>query len=425
MHISERTRCPGHSPNPVATRFRWVRKRFRCVAVPAIIERVRCRRVVVAVAVLSVLSACTWGGDKKTAPPLPINPTPTAPGQVVVLAGNGEQKNPVNGAYATRSPVYASGAIAAAPDGSIFTFADNGQDRALVRIGRDGKVSVFSGRASGVDRQVLAATSTHVWWLGTGDSSVLFRYSLDGTKEESFFGPSGSGPKNLTFVGASGRAVPEAQGRALVKRWRPSAMAVRDDGVPIVATEDGSLYEALGQGKVRPWNPPGYTEAIRKARTRQGASGPAPSELSPSVIIPGRNGELVIVGIGIIHVPRRGGVQTTSFRVPDDVLWTWGGGVTLDDDSLLLVDTGVGRLLRIGSDGSMFRVPAITSQNCTFPGTLGPVNLNRPVAGPARRSDGTFTLANCGRVFGFQPPAPQTGQPLFPGYVPDQPPDIP
>jgi hypothetical protein len=375
--------------------------------------------------VLSVLSACTRGGDGRTAPPLPINPTPTSPGQVVVLAGNGEQKEPVDGAFATRSPVYASGAIAAAPDGSIFTFAYNGRNRTLVRIGGDGRVRVLPVLTTLTGRVVLAATRIGVWSMDTGEHASLTRSALDGSGQTVVFGPAGGGPKSLTFVDAAGHALPEAQRRAQVRRWKPSAMAVRDDGIPVVAAEDGSLYEALGQGKVRPWNPEGYVEAVRKARTRQGSSGPSPIQLSPSAIMPGRDGEVIVVGVGIIHVPRRGDAKATGFRVPHDVLWTWNGGATLNDGGLLLLETNIGRLLRVASDGSMYRLPAITTQNCTVSRTLPPASLDKSVVGPSRRPDGTIALGNCGRLLGFRPPMPQEYQPLFPGYVPDQLPELP
>ncbi|MGI8335024.1 hypothetical protein ACRYCC_34150 [Actinomadura scrupuli] len=365
---------------------------------------------------LSVPSACARGGDGKTASPLPINPTPTSPGQVVVLAGNGEQKKPVDGAFATRSPVYASGAIAAAPDGSIFTFADNGRNRTLVRIGSDGRVHVLPVLTPLAGRVVLAATRTGVWSMDTGEHASLTRTALDGSGQTLVFGPAEGGPTSLTFVDAAGRLLPEAQRRTLLKRWKPSAMAVRDDGIPVVATEDGSLYEALGQGKLRPWTPAGYADAVRKARTRQGTSGPSPIELSPSAIMPGRTGEVIVVGTGIIHVPRRGEVKATGFRVPHDVLWRWSGGVALNDGSLLLLETNIGRLLRVAADGSLYRLPAFATQICTD---------YKPVVGPSRRPDGTIALGSCGRLLGFRPPMPQGDEPMFPGYAPDQIPELP
>jgi hypothetical protein len=416
--ISANASCVPDALRARPPRARWIRKRFRCVAVPAIIERVHCRRVVVAVAVLSVLSACTWGGDKKTAPALPINPTPTAPGQVVVLAGNGEQKNPVNGAYATRSPIYASGAIAAAPDGSIFTFADNGQHRVLVQIATNGRVRVLPIKAMRTDRQVLAATSTNLWWMSTAPgNSWLTRFSLDGMNEAVYFGSPQNNPQDLIFVDGRNRDLPAAEQRRLVKQWKPSAMAVRNDGTPVVATEDGNLYEARGDGKIRLWKPAGYAAAVAEVQGR-GGSGKRGLDLAPSVMLLDGKGGLVVAGQGIVHIPERGEATATQLRISSEIRWTWGGGVLLDDGSVVVTNaapngsTDPRRVLRIASDGSMYELPMSGQRACSVNSPLGRMSVIGELGGPSRRSDGSLAITACGRVIGFRLPSPQEEHPF-------------
>jgi len=378
--------------------------RFHPGVVTDIIEVVRLNWVMVGVTALVSLAACTSGTATtgRTVAELPVNPTPTASGQVVVLAGNGRSGLPVDGAYAVRTPVTPVGRVLALPDGSLLFPVQYGgwsAESRLARLTPDGRIHLRTDILGGNEYTSYAMSGNDLWILQPSVDAPgrLTKASLNGNGKTTMLSWSDEGANRFTFEDSRGHQVPAAERHRLAAGWNATALGVRHDGTPIIAAENGDLYQLLGKDRLRRWIPPGYEKASDSAH--------AIARLFPEVIISdGEKGLHVIGQQGIVHVPGRG--SATGVRFPGaeqgDQLSVV-GAVASTDGELLIAGSARG-LLRADARGRVrFEMQYGDGKSCTVPASLSAVGADK-LGGIAERPGGVLVVTGlrCGRLYGLR-----------------------
>jgi hypothetical protein len=367
-------------------------------------------RLSLALAVLAALSCCT--AKPKSTPPLPINPTPTRPGQAVIFAGNGESKGgPVNGAYAVRTAVPVTGGIASAADGSLYFPVGDGEQSRLARLTPDGRIHLIGDAAEG---DGLLVSGDTLWEispadLGTGLIIGMYRIKLkDGTKSVSFELNEQTISKIL-ITDEAGKPLSTIRREDLRPSWNGS-IAGLSNGKPILINRHGDLFRVLDSRHLELWEPAGYRAALKRV-TRPDADD-ADQDLRPASILNDVDSTTILGDPGLIRIPRLGSAQGTQFSWLPDHTRTYfhaTGAVRLSNGTLLVVDGSTGDikpLAKVTPDGTVASLTTGRVRDCgSFSGTLDDVAAGRPM-GISKRPDGTFAVSDteCNRIYVFRPP---------------------
>jgi hypothetical protein len=367
-------------------------------------------RVVITGAILAFTAACSPGADKDKTEPPPVNPTPTARGQVVVLGGNGQLAGePKAGGYAVQTPMVPVGPVTAAPDGSVYVpVRGANQDDTLaqvVHIGQDGKLQLVGPKLKWVLNDKLSVRGNELWVLSSaGAQQNLRKFSLTGQLKDIYF--DARSDRDLIFTDPEGQAVDGSLQEKARTNWRTLAQDVAvalgflADGTPVIALRSGQLYEALGHGKVRPWEPLGYSAARKALTDATGQTESTRSAFLPGALVQDAAGGMFMASnSGVIHLPKAG--AAISIRLPsrfDGI--PWAGGAVLADGSLALASRfdypGRATLIRIeGATGKAIEIDS--KQHCGREKTPA-------FSGLTQRSDGVTVIADkgCGRIYGAQ-----------------------
>ncbi|NKZ03555.1 hypothetical protein [Actinomadura latina] len=359
----------------------------------------RYTRVIPPVALLTALSACTNGE-----PSFNPTPAPTRPGQVVVIAGSPDDfQTPRDGEYAIAAGAHSDGGLAVDPTTGLTYYRALGREPLIARIERDGRVSTFRIDNSG---DQIGIASGEIWIMSSGKTGRLSRVSLSSFREEDVL-RAGQG-RTIKIIGPSGRSLDPGQ---LDKSWEGARFALREDGVPVIATRAGDLFEVVGDNKVRKWEPEGYEAAVHQLA---GTNDLRPQDVAED----GRHG-LIVLGLrGLIRVKVDGPARAVRFPATTKELPPWSAVTPLADGSALLLG-GTSAFQReprpvlVRPDGRLERLAFGGAQWCDqFNGTLAAVASAEP-GGLARTRDGNYVLSdkNCGRIYRFRLPKEMSGVP--------------
>jgi hypothetical protein len=364
---------------------------------------VRGRRTTSGTTLLALLisTACTTPHSNAPA----NRPTP-AGDAVTILAGNGAFGKTKPNAFSTKTPLTKPSAMAvSANDGALLVATDNEGQGEIARIGTDGRVSTISNDLSGAVR-AMEVRNGDVWSLwptpapSSASYSALYRQALSGGKSVEFFG--GYGTKTaLTQVDGNGKRLPETSQRKLSRAWYPMGLYVRATGEPIVALEDGRLFDALGGSKVRQFIPEGYERALNTVGGKN---------FSVMAVTDDPNGGFVILGpTGAIWVSSSGKAEGVRFitEIPPGIYkgWykEWGAAAFGNGDLLIAAE---GHLYLVGRNGSVRRILTGKTVTCKAADRLSDFGI------PARtrlvrlsdESVAMSTFDQCNRVYTFKPP---------------------
>lgn len=375
-------------------------------------------RVIAAVAVLTTLGACT--ADKHT-PAFNPTPKPTQAGKPVVVAGTGDAGSTLNGEFALRTPVSPVGPVAPGPDGTLYLpiRQDNGKSVRIARLAPDGRIHVIGPALNWGVGSKLTVGAGKLWVLRTGANSFLGRYSLSGTLESTYFDRTGSKDAPV-FVNDDFEPLPKREQKGWRERWvsgehSPSAVAVGSDGsdgIPVVASRSGELFQALGGGEIRPWRPAGYAAAFERLVAR-GESDAFTRNIDS--LFYGPSGSLnVLASAGVIRITGRAQVMVTPIDYTERPGhgFTWAGGVAFENGTLILVSQAdpptASLLVQVDSLGRISRIRPNWPRTCAEePESQAGGRPGNRLIGSARRADGSIAVADlgCHRLYALKVPA--------------------
>ncbi|MFA1551527.1 hypothetical protein [Actinomadura chokoriensis] len=337
----------------------------------------RYTRVIAPVALLAIVTACT-----RDTPSFNPTPHPTRPGQVVVIAGNGESGSAMSGRWALRSPIIPVGALAAAPDGTLYLPVRQSGENASVRIARiatDGRLSLVGPPIEWHRADKVVVGARNLWILGTGPEPSLIRYSMSGAEEVRYLSlrTRRDGP---TLIDERDDPSSEDAQRSERERWlsgehHPAAAAVRTDGTPVVALRSGELFTVPSPGKIRRWRPQGYAAALDDLM-RRGGKVDVFTRAVHALVADG-DGLTVLTSAGVIAIPVRGRVKGVPIDYPERPGYgiTWAGGGKTADGTLVLATQAnppaASVLVKVLPDGRVSRLEPDWPATCTG----GPASL--------------------------------------------------
>jgi hypothetical protein len=179
-------------------------------------------------------------------------------------------------------------------------------------------------------------------------------------------------------------------------------LSVQAKGSPIITLADGRLFEALGESKVRAFDPAGYGTALEAAGGKL---------FSAMALARDNKGGFVVMGpTGAIRVPTSGTARGVRFhsQIPPAVYKGWykeWGATVLDNDDLLI--TSRGKLYRVADGGIVTKIPTSERVNCRATKKLSEFGV------PARTRltrlpDGSIAMSavdQCNRVYAFRLPS--------------------
>jgi hypothetical protein len=344
---------------------------------------------------------------------MPVNPKPTKPGEVVIIAGDyRNNEDPVDGTYAVQANASSLGGLAVGPDGSVYfpiPISDQGR---IARVTPDGRFHILPFET--IAKQI-AVEDESLWLMSSySDGFSLTRISMPDNKKTLYVGWHSQAGNNLKVVPSPGKAITKKQRQELEGYWANSVFSLRSDGAPIIASSRGELFESLGDGKLQRWDPPGYKNALDQIAKDQ--------QLKPLAMSQDGNGGLAILGrSGIVRIPSAGTAQVIKFPPSTANFPPWSSMAPLDGGSILLLG-GVSamqdtpRPTRVLPNGTLELLPWGSSKRCDeFDGTLSTIGSLEP-GGAGRRPDGSIVVSDrqCDRVYAFRPPNPLSGSP-YPG----------
>jgi hypothetical protein len=363
---------------------------------------VRYTRVIPPVALLATLSACT-----DHSPSFNPTPAPTRPGQVVTIVGSPENYDPPrDGEYAVRSSAQSEGGLAVdSSSGAIYLRVVSGSDKPVERVERDGTLTVLHPENPG---DQLGLTPGTLWIMSSYKGVRLSKMSLSGLAETEMLN-TGRGHE-VEVLDPSGDPLDVRKRERLREAWADSRFVVRGDGVPVIVSRVGRLYEVAGPGMVREWNPTGYAEAL--GNLTKGA------DLRPtSAVAVGPDGLLILAPSGLLRIGD-GRARDIRIHMLSQGLPQWSAAIPLDDGSTLLLG-GTSALEPeprpglVRPDGKLEILTYGKRRRCEeFDGSMGVLASSDPV-GTGRMNNGDFIVADqtCGRVYRVRPPRHSAGVP--------------
>ncbi len=351
---------------------------------------------------MAALSACT-----DQTPSFNPTPAPTRPGQVVVIAGSPENYDPPrDGEYAIRSSAQSEGGLAVdSASGAIYLRVVSGSDKPVERIEPDGTLTVFHPKNPG---DQLGLTRETLWIMSSYKGVRLSKMSLTSLAETEMLN-TGRGHE-IEVLDPSGDPLDARKREGLRETWADSRLVIRGDGVPVIVSRAGRLYEVAGPDKIREWNPTGYGEVL--GNLTKGA------DLRPaSAVAVGSNGLLILARSGLLQIGD-GRARGIRIRMLSHGLPEWSAALPLDDGStLLLGGTSAAepdpRPGLVRQNGKLELLTYGKRRRCEgFDGSMGVLASSDPV-GTSRMNNGDFVVADqtCGRVYRVRPPRQLAGVP--------------
>jgi hypothetical protein len=370
-----------------------------------IIGCVHRRKVALAVAAVVILSACT--SSRKPPLPLPINPTPAAAGQVVVLAGNGEKGKPGgsppdDGLYATRVPLNIQGQIVTLAGGSLLAAVESKYATGAVQIRTDGRI--YGRGVGGPATMVWLRIGQRLWNLVPGEAVTFDKTARlllsEMTLSSSVWPHLGDGQEGVIFppygveVDARGKTVHRLSDPP---GWNAQLLALRGNR-PVAVQANGRLYEVTGPDEVRAWHPDGYDQALREAQ-RAG--------FAPQAVAADAKGGFYLVGGGAaIAVPVTGRTRRLRLDIGNAPVGGWASAVVLPGGRVLLSARNRPRLTEFdAATGHAVDLPLGDGADCAAGDSLAGWSPKR-IAALTLRTDGTVAATDpgCDQVIGFRPP---------------------
>ncbi|WP_329518769.1 hypothetical protein [Spirillospora sp. NBC_01491] len=359
----------------------------------------RYNRVIAGVVVLAAVGGCT----EKPKSAFDPTPKPVRPGQAVIIAGDTNlNRDPRDGEYGLRSSAYGGGGIAISAGGDIYYRVYYDSEGRVARLGRDGKVSLY-----GVDivPDQMVIYGDDLWLIAAGFGIKVLRVSVAGWRQaEVIKWMDLKDSKNIEVRDSAGGSLSASVKLQLYPNWKGAKLVVRADGVPIVISKTGMLFEVRGPGRLDEWRPLGYGDALAKV-VEEG-------EFQPSDAVLDDQGGLVLLGHGgIIRLPRTG--SATSVRFPKSVsrLPSWSTVVSAGQGAVVLLggmkaSAIAPRPTLVRRDGRMERLSWGGFVRCDkFDGSLSSV-ASAMSSGSVRAADGSILMNDkgCGRVYSFKLP---------------------
>jgi hypothetical protein len=251
----------------------------------------------------------------------------------------------------------------------------------------------------------------NLWLMTSANAGIdLVKVSLATNGETPYFGWNSRFGKQPIVLDGSGNRLSEAEQRKLDHHWGDSAFGLRG-GTPIIANKRGELFESLGKGTLRRWDPQGYSAALREVTNKK--------YFSPTSIANDHSGGLVILGRqGLIRIPATGTARGIIFPNSVTELPPWNSVIELDDGSIILLGGAsttkpTPHPARVRPDGVLERLNWGGEKYCNgFDGTLAIVG-SAEIGGVGKRPDGTIVVndLSCGQIYAIQLPATMQGTP--------------
>ncbi|MEU6035905.1 hypothetical protein ABZ801_10885 [Actinomadura sp. NPDC047616] len=366
----------------------------------------RRNRFITTAAAIMILSACSQAQDEPSFNP---TPRPTRPGQAVIIAGDpGLDRPPRDGEYALRASAYSDGGLAVDPrSGAVYFPTAGSEGRSIARIERDGRLTLIRSQ-NHADQ--LGISGNELWVLSSQGRPHLTSISLS-TLQTTFDLDLSRIPERIQITNPSGDPLSDPERSRLEADLSGSSFTIRGDGIPVIASRAGRIFELSKTRELREWIPDGYAEALRQ--TTEGKEfrlmSLAPAERR-GVIVLGRN--------GLVRVDDSGHSKAIRFPTSDGGRPPWSAALSLDDGSILLLGgtTETQRTPRptlVRPDGSLELLSFGGPRWCDeFDGSLAVVASANP-GGLAKRTDGTYVISDkdCGKVYSFTLPPRLSGSP--------------
>lgn len=368
---------------------------------------VRYNRVIAAVALLGALgSSCTSEKPKDAFNP---TPKPTRPGQVVIVAGqDGNSSPPQDGDYALRVGMLSNGGLAVDKQGRLYIALAGGGIHRIARVETDGRVSILS-----VDNQAeqIAVSGDDLWVLSTNSGIRISRVSISTLKRTGVAGISSADRVRLELLGESGVPLSPNVREDLERSWRDSLLTVRSDGVPIVASSGGDLFEVSGPRTLKSWQPVGYQAALRDL-------GGAKRFRLTGLMADPKQGIVILGRTGLVRIGQDGHAKGFRFPGSAEKMPSWTAVVPLGDGSLLLLGGTSPVQLKprpalMRPNGDVESLALGRQDDCErFDGSMSAIASADP-GGIVRLPNGDYALMDkyCDSVYSFRIPGSLVGRP--------------
>jgi hypothetical protein len=332
--------------------------------------------------------------------------------------------------------------VVSAPDGSLW--AGSGNEGQVLKIGKDGKLSVFFD-ASELEVHALAPAPNGGLFVGTSPDGKIYKVEADGTSK-TFFDPDDkyiwalAVDKSGNVFAATGdkgviyKVTPDGKGTLFYKTNAGNvvSLAFTKSGDLIAGTESpGRVFRIDSSGKAFVLLDSSFREihavrlaedgtiyavAVTAAQGSDSRSTESPSEPARPPV-PTVSTEITAVGVveGPVvassqptpsaRVPRRGG-RGAIYRIRPDGLWDamWDSGDDAPYD--LVIEPSGSLLVGTGTEGKIFRVSGDPAR-----ATLLARTTARQVTALLRESSGRIVGAasNPGKLFALSPAPARRG----------------
>ncbi|WP_131736899.1 hypothetical protein [Actinomadura roseirufa] len=356
-------------------------------------------RVTAAVALAATLASCTTG---KHTPSFNPTPKPTHPGQVVIIAGDPNiHRPPRDGEYALRASAHSNGGLALDQrTGAVYFPVTGEMGKVVARLERNGSISALP---IGIGADQLFAAGGQLWMMLSSAGVHLVKVNLSTLEKTDVLGADGEARTRFEVLDPLAKVVSTEERDELGKHWKGSLFTIRGDGVPVLISSAGQLFEVVGRNALRRWRPQGYEKALSEA---------APAPFQPTGLIPdGRRGIVTLGHTGLLRVGDDG--ASRGFRFPATVqkMPPWTEMAPLSNGSILLLG-GVSALEQrprptlLKLDGSLESLSFGTQKKCDdFNGSMAAVASAKPT-GMVKSADGAYVMGDkyCGLIYSFRLP---------------------
>lgn len=325
----------------------------------------------------------------------------------MVIAGSpGDYRPPRDGEYAVKSSAQSEGGLAVDPaTGQIYLRVLSGSDRLVERIEPDGTLTTFRPKNPG---DQLALTRGTLWIMSSYRGLRLSKMSLSSLAETEVLNTAEE--RTVEVLDSSGDRVDAQKREKLRRSWPDSRFVVRGDGVPVIVSRAGDLYELTGRGELREWEPPGFRAAMRSLSGN--------GDLRPvSALSVGTDGMLILTPSGLLRISN-GRSQGIRIHMLTRGLPDWSAALPVGDGSTLLLGGTSALEPRprpglVRPDGALEILTYGERRRCEdFDGSMA-VLASADVVGTGRTKNGDHVVVDqsCGRVYRVRLPSHPAGTP--------------
>lgn len=327
-----------------------------------------------------------------------------------MIAGDREtSRAPRDGEYAVRVNLRSNGGMAVDPGtGQIYVPIAGDGGRRIARIERDGRITMLSG---GMADAQLAVSNDHLWQMASYAGLQLSRTELSSLERTDVLGSDRETRPALKILDRAGKPLSATEKDRLDKYWKGSQFALRGDGVPVVLSRAGQLFEVAGRDTLKRWEPRGYEAAVNDAGQK--------GDFQATDLVADDARGLVILGkAGLLRVGDDGDVRGTRFPASARKAPPWTVALPLSSGAVLLLGgvsplQGAPRPALVTSDGDLRSLSFGPQRECDeFDGSMADVASADP-GGAAEMRDGSYVLLNkfCGLIYSFRLPSDLSGVP--------------